>query len=29
MKLYLAVDVLGNPVSLHLSPGQDADIRHA
>jgi transposase len=28
-KIHLAVDSLGNPVSLHLSPGQDADIRHA
>ena len=28
-KLHLAVDSLGNPVELHLSPGQDADIRHA
>jgi transposase len=28
-KLHLAVDALGNPVALHLSPGQDADITHA
>jgi transposase len=28
-KLHLAVDALGNPVVLHLSPGQDADITHA
>ena len=25
----LAVDALGNPVALHLSPGQDADVTHA
>ena len=25
----VAVDALGNPVSIHLSPGQDADISHA
>jgi transposase len=28
-KIHLAVDALGNPVTVHLSPGQDADIRHA
>jgi transposase len=28
-KIHLAVDSLGNPVSIHLSPGQDADISHA
>jgi transposase len=28
-KLHLAVDALGNPVGLHLSPGQDADVSHA
>lgn len=28
-KVHLAVDALGNPVTLHLSPGQDADISHA
>jgi len=28
-KLHLAVDALGNPVALHLSPGQDADVTHA
>lgn len=28
-KLHLAVDALGNPVILHLSPGQDADVTHA
>lgn len=28
-KIHLAVDSLGNPVSIHLSPGQDADITHA
>lgn len=28
-KLHLAVDALGNPVTLHLSPGQDADVSHA
>jgi transposase len=28
-KVHLAVDALGNPVSVHLSPGQDADITHA
>jgi len=28
-KLHLAVDALGNSVTLHLSPGQDADINHA
>ncbi len=28
-KIHLAVDSLGNPVSLHLSPGQDADCPHA
>ena len=27
--IHLAVDSLGNPVSIHLSPGQDADISHA
>ncbi len=27
-KIHLAVDSLGNPVSIHLSPGQDADISH-
>jgi transposase len=28
-KLHIAVDALGNPVTLHLSPGQDADVSHA
>jgi transposase len=28
-KLHLAVDALGNPVTLHLSPGQEADVTHA
>jgi transposase len=28
-KIHLAVDALGNPVSVHLSPGQDADVSHA
>jgi transposase len=28
-KIHLAVDSLGNPVSIHLSPGQDADVTHA
>lgn len=28
-KLHLAVDSLGNPVEVHLSPGQDADCTHA
>ena len=28
-KIHLAVDSLGNPVSIHLSPGQDADSTHA
>lgn len=28
-KTHIAVDALGNPVSVHLSPGQDADISHA
>jgi transposase len=28
-KIHLAVDSLGNPVVIHLSPGQDADISHA
>ncbi len=28
-KIHLAVDSLGNPVTIHLSPGQDADITHA
>jgi len=28
-KLHLAADALGNPVTLHLSPGQDADVSHA
>jgi transposase len=28
-KIHLAVDALGNPVTVHLSPGQDADITHA
>jgi transposase len=28
-KIHLAVDSLGNPLSVHLSPGQDADITHA
>jgi transposase len=28
-KIHLAVDALGNPVSIHLSPGQDADSTHA
>jgi Transposase DDE domain len=28
-KLHLSVDALGNPVTLHLSPGQDADVTHA
>jgi transposase len=28
-KIHMAVDGLGNPVTIHLSPGQDADIAHA
>jgi transposase len=28
-KIHLAVDSLGNPVEIHLSPGQDADCTHA
>lgn len=28
-KIHLAVDSLGNPVSIHLSPGQDGDCPHA
>ena len=28
-ELHSAVDALGNPVALHLSPGQDADVKHA
>ena len=28
-KIHVAVDALGNPVSIHRSPGQDADIAHA
>lgn len=28
-KIHLAVDALGNPMTIHLSPGQDADITHA
>jgi len=28
-KVHVAVDSLGNPVTVHLSPGQDADITHA
>ena len=28
-KIHLAVDSLGNPVSVALSPGQDADVSHA
>jgi transposase len=28
-KIHLAVDALGNPVAVHLSPGQEADITHA
>ena len=28
-KIHVAVDSLGNPVSIHRSPGQDADIAHA
>jgi len=28
-KVHVAVDALGNPVALHLSPGQDADVTHA
>ncbi|WP_020476075.1 IS5 family transposase [Zavarzinella formosa] len=28
-KIHLAVDALGNPVTITLSPGQDADISHA
>jgi transposase len=28
-KIHVAVDALGNPVTIHLSPGQDADISHA
>ena len=28
-KLHPAVDALGDPVALHLSPGQDADVSHA
>ena len=28
-KIHVAYDALGNPVNIHLSPGQDADIKHA
>ena len=28
-KIHLAVDSLGNPLEVHLSPGQDADCTHA
>lgn len=28
-KLHLAVDSLGNPVTMHVSPGQDHDSKHA
>lgn len=28
-KIHLAVDALGNPIEIHLSPGQDADVTHA
>jgi transposase len=28
-KIHIAVDALGNPVTIHLSPGQDADVTHA
>jgi len=28
-KIHLAVESLGNPVSIELSPGQDADVTHA
>jgi transposase len=28
-KIHVAVDALGNPVTIHLSPGQDADVTHA
>jgi transposase len=28
-KLHMAVDSLGNPVAMHLSPSQDADVKHA
>ena len=28
-KLHVAVDSLGNPVALHVSPGQDHDSKHA
>jgi transposase len=28
-KIHLALDSLGNPVSIELSPGQDADVTHA
>ena len=28
-KLHMAVDSLGNPVAMHLSPGQDHDSKHA
>lgn len=28
-KIHVSVDSLGNPVSIHLSPGQDADCVHA
>jgi transposase len=28
-KIHVGVDALGNPVTIHLSPGQDADIKHA
>jgi transposase len=28
-KIHVAVDALGNPVTIRLSPGQDADITHA
>ena len=27
--MHVAVDGLGNPVALHLSPGQEADVTHA
>jgi transposase len=28
-KIHIGVDALGNPVTIHLSPAQDADISHA
>lgn len=28
-KIHVAVDALGNPVTIHLSPGQDAGVTHA